>query len=297
MSPQGPPRARGLTAGGVSSETQATRAGTSQERSAPKASHGRRAGGPRGADFDLSIKGGGEVCPRPPRYCWNSTRAILSTWTRVSSMLPELSITWSERPALLSASIWARRRASASSLDIPPLASTLRSCVSSSHRTEITASKRPFPAGFVDERRLHDGGAVSLQGQPVERLFHGLQDGGVGEGLQARAARRVGKDDFGQLPSVDRPVGKQDLPAEFPEDGRIGAAAGGRHLPGNPVGVEDRDSRPAEHVGHRALSRTDVSRQAEDPHGANYIAFQWSRQTESAALLTSSNGSVYGRTY
>jgi hypothetical protein len=67
-----------------------------------------------------------------------------------------------------------------------------------------------------------------------------------------------------ELPPVDRSVGKKDFAAELPDDGFVGAPAGGSYLPGDPSGIEDGVARPAEHGGHRALSGTDVAGQAED---------------------------------
>ena len=81
---------------------------------------------------------------------------------------------------------------------------------------------------------------------------------------------RVGEDDLPQALPVDRPVVPQDPPAERFHDRVVRTSSRGRHFPRDPVGVEDRDPRLAQHRGHRAFPRADVPRQSEDPHAREY---------------------------
>ena len=129
--------------------------------------------------------------------------------------------------------------------------------------------EHPLFPRFVDEGRLHDGGTMSLPFDAGDRFLHRFEDGGMGDPFQPFARRGVGEDDLPEAHPVDRSVAPQDFPAERLNDGIVRPPSRGRHFPRDPVGVQDRDPRLAQHRGHRAFSRADVSGQPEYPHAGD----------------------------
>ena len=98
--------------------------------------------------------------------------------------------------------------------------------------------------GGLAAARLHQQGDVEhdhVVGTSLSRhaLRHHCADVGMGELLEVGQGRGVVEHDLGQGGAIDGPVHGHDAVAEALDDPRVGGAAGGLHLSGDFVGVDE----------------------------------------------------------
>ena len=97
-------------------------------------------------------------------------------------------------------------------------------------------------------------------------LGHDGPDGRVGDGVQGLQGLGIGEDQGGQGGPVEGALGGEDPGAEAVDQRLKGGSAGGHHLPGDPVGVDQDGAFLDQEISDRRLPRPDPSRQADGEH-------------------------------
>ena len=122
-----------------------------------------------------------------------------------------------------------------------------------------------------DERGLVDGEVPPLRGEPLEPVLHRKADAGMKDGVQRQPLLGIREDACSQGLAVERPVRREhtgktglDLAQAF--------RALGDDVPGDEVGIDDRDPLLGEQACNRALPGSDVAGETEDPHRTPTVA-------------------------
>ena len=98
-------------------------------------------------------------------------------------------------------------------------------------------------------------------------LGHDGPDGRMGDGVQGGQGLGIGEDQAGQGGPVEGALGGEDAGTEAVDQRLEGGSAGGHHLPGDPVGVDQDGACLDQEISHRRLPRPDPPGQTDGEHG------------------------------
>ena len=174
--------------------------------------------------------------------------------------------------AILSASgIWARMRARASS-SVAPSQLAPGDLGRLGGRDDHQGTERVRQAVLDEQRGLVAGERLAFGGERLAREDTQHGDLGMNDAVQQLSLRFVGEHDVRQRLAVEHAVRPEHGGPEGHDDGEEPLGPLGHRVPGQLIGVDDRQPPGPKPGGDRALARRDSSRHPEDVH-ALFIAF------------------------